>query len=110
MYRTSILSACLLLFLACPVSAAEIYGQLRDSHGKVPAGAQVTASCGGEQITVDSYGRYRITDLPLRTNCELIISYQKLSATPVRIYTSKNRNSANITLKRAGSRLLAIRR
>jgi hypothetical protein len=110
MTRIAILSGCLLLFFTCPVSAAEIYGQLRDSDGKVPSGAQITASCGGEQVTVDSYGRYRITDLPLRTNCELIISYQKLSANPVRIYTSKNRNSANITLKGAGGRLLAIRR
>jgi len=98
-----------LLLLAGTVSAAEIYGQLWNTAKKVPAGAVISSSCGGE-VVADGYGRYRLTELPSRKTCSLTIRYRELQSNPVKIYTANNRNSANFMLKVSSGRLLLIRR
>jgi hypothetical protein len=106
--RVFFLVAAMLLF-SVPLFAAEIYGQLMDAAQKAPLGAVVVSDCGGKS-EIDRYGRYRLTGLPQRTNCALTINYRKLQSNPVKIYTSKNRNSANFMLKISSGRLLLIRR
>jgi len=106
--RVIILSVCWLVF-AGPVAAAEIYGQLWDAAKQPPAGAVVSSSCGGK-VSVDQYGRYRLTGLPQRSTCALTINYRNKQSNPVNIYTASNRNGANFMLKVSGGRLLLIRR
>ena len=106
--RCSLVLCCLML-LAGPVLAAEIYGQIWGKAKQPPAGAVVTSNCGGE-TTVDQYGRYRLTGLPQRATCTLIIHYRKRQSNPANIYTANNPNSANFMLKNSSGRLLLIRR
>ena len=109
MLLKTLLLFCSLILLAGSALAAEIYGQLWDTAKRAPRGAIISTDCGAE-AAVDHYGRYRLTDLPLRKTCTLSINYKQRTSNPVNIYTGSNRNSANFMLKISGDRLLLIRR
>lgn len=97
------------LILACPLTvfAADLYGKVWVSPGSKPAGnAKVDISCPGAfktHSTVDKYGRYRLTKLPAKKDCQLWITHAKASSGKVNVYSGTGSKSMNIELRKSGN-------
>jgi hypothetical protein len=97
------------LIIACPVTvfAADLYGKVWVSPGSKPAnGAKVSVSCPGSfktDSTVDKYGRYRLTKLPSKTDCQLWIKHGDSSSGKVNVYSGSGSKSMNLELRKSGN-------
>ena len=103
----------ILIFSATPGFAADIDGRIwLAGSGATPISATITASCKGVSInsTVNNHGLYRISGLPLKGNCTIIVNYNKMTSIPITVYTSGIRNTANLELKIYHKQLLIIRK
>ena len=96
------------LLLACPftVFSADLYGKVWVSPDSKPAGnAKVDISCPGNFKTdaiVDKYGRYRLTKLPAKNDCQLWITRDQGSSGKVNVYSGTGSKSMNIELRKSG--------
>ena len=100
---------CLLVLVAVfpiQVFAADLYGKAWVSPGSKPAGkARIDISCPGgvnAHALVDKYGRYRLTKLPQKKDCQLWIAHRGTSSGKVRVYSGTGSKSMNIELRKSG--------
>jgi len=80
--RTILFFRVMLVMLAAPAFAAQLYGTLREGDRPVPQGVQVTVSCPGNPShtgTTDASGVYRIY-VPEKGRCTLQVQYNGQSA------------------------------
>lgn len=97
------------LMTACPVTvfAADLYGKVWVSPGSKPAkNARVFISCPGDFKTdssVDKYGRYRLTKLPAKIDCQLWIKHGGASSGNISVYSGAGSKSMNLELRKSGN-------
>ena len=110
-----ILKTCLLVLLVVSplqLYAADLYGRVWVSPGSKPAGsARVHISCPGgvnAAATVDRYGRYRLTKLPVKKSCQLKITHGGASSGEVKVYSGTGSKSMNIELRKSGEDLKLV--
>ncbi len=98
---------CLLHVL--PASAADIYGRVWLSPSGAPAkGAKIYVD-GDYKVTVDKYGRYRLSKLTSKKNCKLKVSLGKRkSKEEVEVYSGTGSKSMNIELRFSGNNKLIL--
>ncbi len=103
-----------LLVAAFPCSAADLYGRVWTAQNAKPAvGAIVHIACPNAQpqhTTVDQYGRYRLTRLPAKQNCQLSVEVPPQQTEPVTVYSGSGSKDINIELyKSSGALTLLLR-
>lgn len=92
------------LVFACPLTvfAADIYGKVWVSPGLRPASnATVEIRCPADFKTnsiVDKYGRYRLTQLPAKNNCQFSITHNNTGSGEVDVYSGTGSKSMNIEI------------
>ncbi len=103
-----------LLAVTLPSSAADLYGRVWTAQNATPAtGAIVHIACPTaqpQQTTVDQYGRYRLTKLPAKQNCQLSVEVSPQQTEPVTVYYGSGSKDINIELyKNPGELTLLLR-
>ncbi|MCF6354986.1 MAG: hypothetical protein L3J26_07760 [Candidatus Polarisedimenticolaceae bacterium] len=103
-----------LLAVAFPSSAADLYGRVWTAQSAAPAaGAVVHIACPTaqpQQTTVDQYGRYRLTKLPAKQNCQLSVEVSPQQTAPVTVYSGSGSKDINIELYKTPDALTLLLR
>jgi hypothetical protein len=81
------------MFLASPVSGAEIFGTISEGGSALPAGVPVTLACGEAQASAktDEFGSYNLR-ISETGDCKLSVEYKGAAATlPVAVFAKPTR-------------------
>lgn len=102
-----------IFFSATPGLGADIDGRIwLAGSGATPINATVTASSKevSQSGAVNKLGLYRISGLPMKSSCTVIVNYNNMTSIPITVYTNSIRNTANLEIKIYHNQLLIIRK
>ncbi len=95
----------LLAVWSSTICSADLYGKVWISPGAKPAfKVEVKIICKGIKYssTVDKYGRYRLTKLPVSSKCKLKVQRGEVISGDIHVYSGTGSKSMGIELKREG--------
>ena len=100
-----------ILLLSLLFSSSALAADLRGSFQGL-SGATVTVSCGNvtRSAKISSNGKFRISKLPANTACQFSVISGTAASIPIAFNTNKNITQYTGVLRKAGNRVIVIRK